>query len=98
MANRRRFADGGISSINDGLGALTTQHIKMPGAGALPSSAPISNQPQNAQQAGAQPGSKPFIITAPPPPTYTPGMKKGGKVKSRGDGIAQRGKTKGRFV
>lgn len=35
-----------------------------------------------------------------PQPAY--GMKKGGKVKSgvskRGDGIAQRGKTKGRFV
>jgi len=26
------------------------------------------------------------------------GMKKGGTVKSRGDGIAQRGKTKGRMV
>ena len=26
------------------------------------------------------------------------GLKKGGSVSSRGDGIAQRGKTKGRFV
>lgn len=40
------------------------------------------------------------------PPIGAPGMKKGGKVKAkakssaskRGDGIAQRGKTKGRFV
>ena len=39
------------------------------------------------------------------PTAGAPGMKKGGKVKSksssaskRGDGIAQRGKTKGRFV
>lgn len=28
----------------------------------------------------------------------TRGMKKGGAVKSRGDGIAQRGKTKGRMI
>lgn len=28
----------------------------------------------------------------------TKGMKKGGAVKSRGDGIAQRGKTKGRMI
>ena len=32
------------------------------------------------------------------PSTVKNGMKKGGSVKGRGDGIAQRGHTKGRFI
>jgi hypothetical protein len=44
----------------------------------------------------------PQMMSGPPPNMPPPGprFKKGGNVKasSRGDGIAQRGKTKGKFI
>lgn len=90
MTKKKRYNDGGIAGA--------TQQPTYPFGTNVQAAAPADqsasgvNQTFNMQpQATAQPAT--------PPASFT--FKKGGKVASaskRGDGIAQRGKTRGRMV
>ena len=72
----------------------------MPMTNVLPSRPPVAPAGAAEGMGMPRPTSMPMTNVKPAPPGM--GMKKGGKVRSsaskRADGIAQRGKTKGKFV
>ena len=93
---KKRYQDGGIvgnANYPFGQGQTPTAPAET-SAGGLGNNSPLvqvnAGAADAAQTAEAPASTQPF------------GMKKGGKVKApksyRGDGIAQRGRTKGRFV
>ena len=94
---KRKFADGGIYTAEMG---QPPQDIDM----ASVSPKPMMKKPMPKKMAPKRPmmpvAPKPRSVPsdAPAMPAGMPGMKHGGSVSSRADGIARQGKTKGRMV
>lgn len=105
MTRRRYSAGGGVPTTAGMYDTPPVMQYPFPSSSGGGAAGPSSNTTVNVngQQADTQTGNNPFGAPASDEgdTTTTTAMRKGGKVKmkrARGDGIAQRGKTRGKFV
>lgn len=100
---RRRFSAGGGVPTTGGAEPYAPPPYPFPSSGGVEAPSSNTNVTVNGQSAAAEESTNPFknpdaqVDDAAEPQQ----MRRGGKVKAkkvRGDGIAQRGKTRGRFV
>ena len=85
---KRKFADGGIYTAEMG---KPPQDID--GASVMPKPAMKRPMPKPAMKRPLPVEAGAGDVTPPPGAPGMPGMKKGGSVSSRADGIAKKGKT-----
>jgi len=98
----KRYAYGGDVNINPAPPAQAAAVLPQPQASTRPQQPQSPTYPFSTMAAPQQPQAVQASVDSPTSSGMTPpaGLyRKGGKVKAtRGDGIAQRGKTKGRMV
>jgi hypothetical protein len=104
MKRRRYFSAGGVPTTGgDYSSSAQYPFPASSGGGGAPASTTNTTVNVNGQEVSAEQEINPFGLVTQQIDEGAPGMRRGGKVKAkpkraRGDGIAERGRTRGRFV